>query len=290
MRSMTGFGAASGDVGKVKLSVEVRSVNQRFLDLKINAPREYAAWEAELRRIVSSVVARGRVEVYVNRTSVSRSSFLEIHDEVAAAYVKALRKLKEAYSLAGDIEIGHVLSRGEIFQAVEPPGDTEAEVEEVCLLLSRALAAHARERKREGVHLQRDMKGHVAALKKITTALGKRTQGHAQRTRERLESKVKELLDNAAIDPERIVQETALLAERGDVTEEIVRLAAHLDSLAELVRAEEPVAKRIDFLLQEVNRELNTIGSKASDLDVTNLVIEGKAAVEKLREQNQNVE
>ncbi len=290
MRSMTGFGAASGRAGGVALSVEVRSVNQRFLDLKINMPREYARWESDIRSAVSDAVARGRVEVYVTRNAGNGSRGVELREEVAEAYLAAALKLKKRFRLPGEIGIEAFLDRNDIFRAVEAIADAPAEIAEVKKLLERALVAHARERAREGSHLRRDMAGRARNLTALAKKLEKRARGHRERMRSRLEKRVGDLLGKTAVEPSRLVQEAALLAERADVTEEIVRLRAHVESLGALLKSSDPVAKRVDFLLQEFIRELNTIGSKAADLEITELVLEGKAEVEKVREQIQNVE
>ena len=290
MRSMTGYGAAGGNAGSCRLTVEVRSVNQRFLDLKLNLPREYAPFEADLRRVVSGAIDRGRVEVHVSRALPPRASGVSLQKEVAAAYVRAWKQLQKDFGVKGEIDLALFAGRSDLFAVAEPAADVAAEVAECTRLLEKALAAHRKEREREGAHLRRDMTERVRLLKATTKALEKAAALVAPRLKARLEKRLGELLGGSHVDPARLVQEAAVLADRADVHEELVRLRAHLDALEGLVKSDDGVAKRIDFVLQEVNRELNTIGSKASDLDVTNLVVAGKADVEKLREQVQNVE
>jgi uncharacterized protein (TIGR00255 family) len=290
MKSMTGYGAASGQAAACRLTVEVRSVNQRFLDLKLNIPREYGPFEPELRRAVSAAIERGRVEVHVSRTLPPRSAGIALQKDVAAAYVKGWKQLQKEFGLKGELELSLLAGRSDLFVAAEPAADAATEIGEVQRLLARALAAHRKEREREGAHLRRDMQDRLKSLRAIRKALEKAAAGVAPKLKAKLEKRLGELLGSAAIDPARLVQEAAVLADRCDVNEELVRLAAHLAALEELLRSDEPVAKRIDFVLQEVNREFNTIGSKASDLEVTNLVVRGKADVEKIREQVQNVE
>ena len=289
MKSMTGFGSAEARTGATQLTVEVRSVNHRNLDVKISAPREYARWESELRRAVAAVVTRGRVEVYVSRGAAAGSRAVSLQRDVAAAYIRAWKELKREFKLAGEVELGLLQTRSDLFQPRDDRADVEAEIETTSRLLSRALAAHAREREREGAHLKRDMQSRVRVLHGIARKLDKRVGSLSARLRERLEKRLSDLIGRD-IDPARLAQEVALLVERSDVTEELVRLASHLDSMGELLSENDPVGKRIDFLLQEIQREINTIGSKASDLDTTRLVLEGKAEVEKMREQVQNVE
>jgi uncharacterized protein (TIGR00255 family) len=290
MKSMTGFGAAEGKIGPITLSAEVRSVNQRHLDVKIVGPREYGAWESDLRREVAAAISRGRVDVFVSRTPVTGARAVVINKKAAAAYVSAWREVRREFDLEGDVSLALLLGRPEIFQSAGADIDPATEIEVVKRVLARALAAHGRERAREGAHLARDIGGRAKQLRTLVARLRTRSARLGPRLRRRLEDRLAALLGGRGIDPSRLAQEAAVLAERADVSEEIVRLASHLDALTGLVKESAPVGKRVEFLLQEINRELNTIGSKAGDLEVTNLVIDGKAAVEKIREQVQNVE
>lgn len=290
MKSMTGYGSAAGNAGSCRLTVEVRSVNQRFLDLKLNVPREYGPFEPDLRREVSAAIERGRVEVHVARTLPPRSAGIALQKDVAAAYIKGWKQLQKEFGLKGSLDLSLLAGRSDLFVAAEPAADAAAEITEVKKLLAKALVAHRKEREREGAHLRRDMQERIRRLRAMLKSLEKTAAGVAPRLKAKLEKRLSELLGANTIDPARLVQEAAVLADRCDVTEELVRLSSHLSALDDLVRSDEPVAKRIDFVLQEVNRELNTIGSKSSDLEVTKLVVGGKADVEKLREQIQNVE
>jgi uncharacterized protein (TIGR00255 family) len=290
MKSMTGFGTSSGRAADVQLTVEVRSVNQRHLDVKLTTPREYGAWEADLRRQVAGSIARGRVEVYVGRSGGHHTKAVVLQKDAAAAYLKAWRQLKREFALAGEIDLALFQGRSEIFHSVEKAADAKQEMAVVGNLLTRALAAHAREREREGAHLQRDMRSRVRRLEQLSRTMGRRTKTLVPRLQERLEKRIRDLLGREVIEPARLAQEAAMLADRADVTEELVRLESHLGALHDLLSQAGSIGKRIDFVLQEVHREINTIGSKSADIDVTNLVLDAKAEVEKLREQVQNVE
>lgn len=290
MKSMTGYAAAAGRRGGVELTVEVRSVNQRHLDVKVLAPREYGALEADLRREVGRWVARGRVDLVIARAPAPESRAVTVNKKAAAAYVAAWRELQRAFKLDGEVGLSLLQGRSEIFQTAGADIDVAAEGKTVEALVAKALKAHDRERNREGAHLARDIKEQARALASVARDVRERVEGMAPRLAERLEQKLAALLDGRGLEPARIAQEAAVLADRADVSEEIVRLASHLEALDALIGEKAPVGKRIEFLLQEVNRELNTIGSKASDLEVTRAVLDGKAAVEKIREQVQNVE
>jgi len=290
MKSMTGFGSAQARLGDVELTVEIRSVNQRHLDIKLNVPREYGAWEAGLRRVIGERIGRGRVEAFFGRSVATRSHRVTLQKDVAGAYLKAWRQLKHEFDLPGEIDLMLLQGRSEIFQRADAVCDPEREMEVVEKLLDRALTAHSKEREREGSHLRRDMEVRAKALLQLARKMRTRAGQLGPLFRDRVEKRVSSLLGGAAIDPARLVQEAALLAERADVTEELVRLESHLGSLKDLLRSPDSVGKRIDFVLQEINRELNTIGSKSNDLQMTNLVVEGKSEMEKIREQVQNVE
>jgi uncharacterized protein (TIGR00255 family) len=290
MRSMTGYGTATARAGAVTLSVEVRSVNQRHLDVKIVAPREYAAWEADLRQVVGSWISRGRVEVFVTRTAGTTRRAIVVNEAAAAASVAAWREFQRMFDLEGPVDLSLFQGRSEIFQTAGAEVDPKREEKVLRSVVVKALRAHRREREREGAHLARDINTQGKILASLVRRVGSRMTGLAPRLASRLEQKLSTLLEGRGVDSTRIAQEAAMLADRADVSEEIVRLQSHLGALAGLARAREPIGKRIEFLLQEINRELNTIGSKASDLEVTKFVLDGKAAVEKIREQVQNVE
>ncbi len=290
MKSMTGYGSADGPAGRANLFIEVRSVNQRFLDVKLSAPREYGPWEAELRRRVGAAVSRGRVDVYVGRQSGTRKAIVKVDREAAAAWIGAWRKLKREFGLEGELDLSLLQGRSEIFHTTERTRPLAAELRQLKGLLDEALADHSRQREREGAHLCRDMKRSLRALRTITGKTARRVSGHAARRRRRLETRVRELVGKDGIDRSRLVQEAAVLADRADVNEEIVRLGSHIEALEDLLVGAGPAGKRIDFVLQEVNRELNTVASKADDLAVTNLMVDAKAEVERLREQAQNLE
>ncbi|RMF20327.1 MAG: YicC family protein [Deltaproteobacteria bacterium] len=290
MRSMTGYGAASAEAGGVRLTAEVRSVNHRHLDVKVSAPREYAPWEADIRKAVGARLGRGRVEVSLTRAAERGPARVVVRQEVAEHYVRAMRDLKRRFSLEGDVDLGLIASRHDVFESVERKSDRRRERELLDRVLDRALAAHVRERTREGMHLRRDMERRVRVLARLRREMVRAARRVGPRMRERMQARLEEVLGADVIDPARLVHEVAIQVDRCDVTEELVRLESHLLSLGGLLREDGPVGKRIEFLLQEVHREVNTIGSKAGDLDLTRLVLDAKAELEKLREQVQNVE
>lgn len=289
---MTGFGAGAADAPGVRLTVEIRGVNQRHLDVKVAAPREYAPWEAEIRDRVRLRVARGRVDVTVTRTPLAaqRRYRVAVREELALAYVEAARRLARRLALAGEVGVAEVLRLPELFEVSERGPDPRREVPALRRALRAALRAFDAERRREGRHLRRDMQRRVRALVRLAGRIRRRLPQIERAVRRRVEDRLARLGGGVGLDPARFAQELAALAERGDVTEELVRLAGHLEALDAALRGSGPIGKRVEFLLQEVLRELNTTGAKAADLATSALVLEAKGEVEKLREQIQNVE
>lgn len=292
MRSMTGFGQASWEGGGRRLAVEVRSVNQRFLDVKLSLPRECQAWEAPLREVVAGVAARGKVDVTVFRAGTTADDFaVEVNTAVARAAVEGWRELQRSLGLPGTIDVGMLMNRGgDLVRVVERKADASGDLPRVRQLLAAALRDFNRARDREGKALAADMAGRLRTLRRLHAALQRRTKALLPELARRLRERTAVLLGKEAVSEERLIQEIALLAERADVTEELVRLGSHLDRLGELIRQAGPVGKAIDFLIQEIHREVNTIASKSADLEVTNSALAAKAEIEKLREQVQNVE
>jgi len=291
MRSMTGFGQASWQQGGRALTVEIKSVNQRFLEVKLNLPREYLPWEGELRGLVQEGVARGRVDVSVFRGGANAVQYaVEANTPLARAYVDAWHELQQALQLKGDIDLGFLQGRSEFMRVVERRTDPSGEIDAARDTVRRAVAAFNRDRDREGRALAKDMTARTRHLQQLQRQIGRRAARLKPHLVTRLRERVAAALENRDVNDERLLHEVALIIERGDVTEELVRLQSHLDAMTALLRAAGPVGKKIDFLLQEVHREFNTIASKSTDLEITNATLDARGEIEKLREQVQNVE
>ena len=292
MRSMTGYGAGGASAPTARVTVEIRSVNQRFLDVKVTAPRDHAAWEREIRDRVRAVAGRGRVEVSVMRTAVAarRRYAVAVRVGLARAYVSSARELARSLALDDALSLADVLRLPDLFEVSEQLPEVRGELAAVRQALARALRAFDAERRREGTHLQRDMQRRTAAIRRATTTIRRRLPEALAALRRQVEERLVRLVGGAELDRGRMAQEVAVLADRSDVTEEVVRLEGHLAALAATLRERGPIGKRIEFLLQEIHRELNTTGAKAGDRRITDLVLDAKAEVEKLREQVQNVE
>ncbi len=292
LRSMTGYGTAGADGRLARITVEIRGVNQRHLDVKIVAPREYAPWEAEIRDRVRAHAERGRVDVTIARTPVAsqRRYRVAVREELAAAYVESARALARRLKIASDVAVTDLLRLPELFEVVERPPDIARELPVLRRALVAALRAFDRERRREGRHIERDMRRRAAGLLRTTERIRRRLPHVLRGLRRRVEERLTRLTEGAGVDPARIGQELATLADRSDITEELVRLDSHLAALDGALRGTAPAGKRVEFLLQEILREFNTTGAKAGDLATSAMVLEAKGEVEKLREQVQNVE
>ena len=291
MRSMTGFGQASWQRAGKSLTVELRAVNQRFLEVRLNLPKEYAPWEAELRAIVQDNVARGKVDVSLFRGGSSNTAVaVEVNAPLAKAYVDAWRQLQRQLKLKAEPDLTPLLGRPEMFRVVERRSDPESEIEIAKATMKRAVQAFNRDREREGRALGNDVAARARHLLQLQVLIAKRVDVLKPEYTARLRQRVAGLLEGKEISEERLLQEVTLIAERSDITEELVRLQSHLQALAQLPRSKEPIGKRFDFLLQEIHREFNTIASKSADLEVTNHTIEARSEIEKLREQAMNVE
>jgi uncharacterized protein (TIGR00255 family) len=286
---MTGFGRASADGGSAargRLRVEIRSVNHRGLDLKVRAPQPDAYCEAEIAKAVRAVVDRGSVTVHVrDEAPVARAG---VDDARVRQVYGALEALRAELCIAEPVGLSTVAS----FMSTGGGGGLEGEAlwEVLRPGVEQALVELVATRKREGAALTEDIRGRLERLRALVVDIRTAATALPERFARRIEERLASLRDQPGFEPGRVAQEAALMAERLDVSEELVRLDTHLGHVAELLGASGAVGRKLDFVVQEVGRELNTIGSKAQDAGVAALVIEGKAELERLREQAQNIE
>jgi uncharacterized protein (TIGR00255 family) len=292
MRSMTGFGRAHLERDGVRVVAEIRALNQRFFELKLSLPRGWGEHEAQVRKMVQSTVSRGRVEVFLRYTATKAPSVkLQVNEKLAKLYITELRRLGKQLNLNGRLGMETIMQRPEIFHVIE---DEDDQIHHGVKLgfeaLELALKKLEVERIREGNSLKRDF---ARRIKKILLAMPKIEKLSAETRTEVLASfqaRVKELLGELPVNEKRLYEEAAGVAQRGDITEELTRLRIHLEALKELLDRTEPVGKSIEFLLQEINREVNTMGSKSQNAGLAQLTVEVKGEAEKMREQVQNVE
>ncbi|HEY6999292.1 MAG TPA: YicC/YloC family endoribonuclease [Candidatus Binatia bacterium] len=285
MKSMTGYGEASQNVSGAKVTVQIRSLNHRHLDLQLRVPREYLSFEEMIRKAVREKIARGRIDLFINRYGTKpQGKKLEINDGLVGQYIASLKQLKRKYRLAGELGLSSLTQVPELFHIREVEADHVGERDAVLKALGSALTKLERSREREGRQLRVDMESQISHVKQVAHELESWAEAVV-----RTQKDATVPAQNGAI-RERDPNETASPVGKGDINEEIVRLKAHVAELAKVTREHEPVGKKIDFMLQEVNRELNTISSKVPNLPVIQLVLRGKERVEKIREQTQNIE
>jgi len=291
VKSMTGFGRGEWQGEGKRLEVEIKSFNHRFCDIVPHLPRKLSSLEPRLRAFLKQRLSRGRIEVFVQ---VDESSLdeqrLEIDLKLAKNYYGALRMLKETLGIPGAIQLDTMTVFKEIFTRKEAELDLEKEWVVLQKPMEEALTGLERMRQEEGQALREDFLQRLCRVEGVVAEVEKRGPIALEACRDRLTERVRELSGGLPIDPARLAQEVAFLAERTDITEELVRIRSHVSQFREMLEDPEPVGRKLDFLLQEINREVNTIGSKANDAPSAQLVVEIKSELEKMREQVQNVE
>lgn len=296
LRSMTGFGRGEAPVPGGRVVVEARSVNHRFCEVATRLPSRYGPMETRLKKLVTERVARGRVDLTVTVQSEAGSARWPAIDwEVAEGLRARLAELKTRLDLPGEVDLALLATQRGVFAAEEPA--PEPSWEPLAAAAGMALEALTAMRAEEGVVLTADFRTRLARMAALVAEVAARAPGVPAEYRDRLAGRVRTLLGDggpggpgAALDPGRLEVEVALLADRADITEEITRLRSHLAQIEALLEAAEPVGRKLEFLLQEVHREVNTMGSKSADMTITRAVLDLKAELERLREQVANVE
>lgn len=291
MRSMTGFGRAELTRDGVQVVVEIRTLNQRFFELKLNLPRGWGETEGSIRKLVQEYVERGRVELFV-RAIVLRPPQTKIHvnEKLAREYVRELRRLGEKLELNGKLGLEAVLQRSEIFRITEEENDPAAGVELAMIALRRALKLLGAERVREGRELKRDFDERLNQLLGALPRIESLSERVRATIKTNFEARMREMLAESPINEKRLYDDALASAHHGDITEELTRLRVHLKAMRPLLGRSGAVGKSIEFLLQEINREINTIGAKSQDAQMSQITVAMKGEVEKMREQVQNVE
>lgn len=289
--SMTGFGSATATEGAEQISVELRSVNGKFCEVKARLPRELASLEAELIRLVKERIGRGNVDAAVRRSAtVGMDVVPRVDGALIAAYVGALKEAAQRAGIRDDVAVSDLLMLQGVVRLEERPPDLVAAGKALTSAVTSAVTALLAVRQREGAALETDLRTRAERLRQLVGQLRTAAPAAVASFRERLHTRIRELAPDISIDPARLEQEVVIFADRSDVAEELTRLAAHLDELERLFSQPGPVGRQLDFLLQEINREVNTTGSKSQSTELARIVVELKTELERLREQVQNVE
>lgn len=293
IRSMTGFGSASIDSDDASVEVEVRSVNSRHLRVNVSVPRGGDEWEPGIRELAGERVERGQLNVAVRVEGAESAPSMELDEDRVEAYLRAFRRLREEYNLPGQVDLSQMVRAGGLLRERRTMAAERVEEDEVLEAAGRALDAMVEMREEEGRRLARDLRERIDALEQGIDRVEELAPRRLERERARLREAVSELVEEYGDrDRDRLDREVALLADKWDLGEELVRARSHLEGFRELLEAppREAVGKRLKFLVQELHREINTTGAKANDADISREVVEMKNEVERLREQIENVE
>lgn len=291
IRSMTGYGRDQQLLHGRSITVEIRSVNHRYFEFSCRAPRGCAFLEDHLKRALQSAISRGKVEVSLTLQTVeSRHTSVAVDHALAGQYLTALRALGEEYSLPDDLTLSVVARLPDVFTVCRDEEDEEELAADVLSVLQNALARFVAMRETEGERLRADVLSRLSVMEEHLSFVEERSPQTLAEYRARLTARLTELLNGAVPDENRILTEAGIVADRLAVDEETVRLRSHFAQLRKIMESTEPVGRKLDFLTQELNRETNTIGSKAQELAITRMVVDMKAEIEKIREQIQNIE
>ncbi len=291
LRSMTGYGRGeAAGLGK-KLTIELKAVNHRFSEVVVRLPKSMNQLEDRIRQFVQSKISRGRIDCYLTaEESAGKIMKVKVDKNLATSYYKAIKEVFSELGISGEVGPEHILSLPGLLTLEEPAEDIENFWPIVHQVLEEAVGSLLEMRDKEGKRLQEDIRCRTEKIKQLNTEIEKRAPLVTNEYRARLSQRIQELLPESRIDPGRMVTEVAFFAERSNITEENVRIQSHLSQLISSLDAEEPVGRKLDFLIQEINREINTIASKANDLMISQTAVEVKSELEKIREQVQNVE
>ncbi|MBQ6058938.1 MAG: YicC family protein [Clostridia bacterium] len=289
--SMTGYGRCQESLNGRVITVEIKAVNHRYFEFSCRVPRAYGFLEERLKKLVQASVSRGKVDVYVSITqSEGPDVSVTLNEPMLRSYLAALRRMSEEYGVTDDISVSLLARNTDLFQVLRQDEDAEEIWRDVSGTADRALDAFLAMRAAEGANLTQDLLARIDSIVDTLPQIEEASKRTCEVYRENLMSMLKELLGSVPLDEGRVITEVALYADRINVTEEVVRLRSHAAALAELLRLNAPSGRKMDFLLQEMNREINTIGSKSQIREIAMLVVENKAELEKIREQVQNLE
>ena len=288
---MTGYGRARETLNGRDITVEVRSVNNRYLDCTVKVPRAYIFVEDAVKSHVQKAVSRGKVDVFITiDATAADETVVSVNEPLARGYYQALTQLRDMFSLQDDLTAATLARFPDVLTVTKAEEDLESVATDICAVLDDALAAYNAMRTTEGGKLSEDIAGRAATIEAVVGKVEERSPQTVAAYREKLLSRMQEVLQSTAVDESRILTEAAIFADKIAVDEETVRLRSHIAQLRTMLQSEQPIGRKLDFLIQEVNRECNTIGSKCNDLTIAQDVVNMKAEVEKIREQVQNIE
>ena len=291
IRSMTGFGRAQETVGGITVTVEVKSVNHRYFDFSCRVPRNYGFLEEKLKSFVQSRVTRGKIECYVQiEAQEAEECIVKVNHSLAKGYIDALNEIGTEYSLENDVTVSSVARNHDIFSVHKSEADEELIWQAVSTVASKAIDSFVNMREKEGQKLKDDILSRCDIILENVSFIEKRSPETVVEYNNKLLERMRNVLSDVQVDEQRLLTEAAIYADKIAVAEETVRLRSHIDQLRTFLESDEAVGRKMDFLVQEINRETNTIGSKCNDVEIARKVVDVKAEIEKIREQIQNIE
>ncbi len=292
IRSMTSFGRSSSEEGEKRVfTVEMKSVNSRYLDINIRMPKTLISLEEEIRKMISNSLNRGKVDVFINLKNYNDGSGIpKVDINLAQGYLECLKEIETKLGVKNDISVMQIARFPEVITVVEEEDKIEEVWKELKPLINDSLEMMIGMREVEGNKLKEDILSKISIIEELVSKVEEFADTIPKAFKMKLEERVKELLGNVEIDENRIAMEVCMLADKATVDEEIIRLRSHINQVRETLNLNDPIGRKLDFIVQEMNRETNTIGSKSSDIQMTNIVIDIKNILEKIREQVQNIE
>ncbi|MEG0614332.1 MAG: YicC/YloC family endoribonuclease [Oscillospiraceae bacterium] len=291
IRSMTGYGRWQETLENRDILVEIRSVNNRYYDFSARIPRAYGYLEEKLKSLLQGSIARGKAEVSVSIYNIeNKNELIEVDNVIAKGYIEALRKANEELGLADDITLAKITEFQDIFKITKVSENEDDVWNSVKKVADIAIEKFVEMREIEGLKTKEDFVKRLNSIYKMVETVESNASSVTENYRRKLFAKMKDVLSDSKIDEQRILLEAGIYSEKVAVDEETVRLKSHIQQFNELLEASEPIGRKLDFLVQEMNREANTIGSKSQDIDITRIVVDIKSEIEKIREQIQNIE
>ena len=292
IRSMTSFGRSNSEEGKKRVfTVEMKSVNSRYLDVNIRMPKSIISLEEEIRKMISNSLNRGKVDVFINIKNYNEGAGVpKVDINLAQGYLQCLKEIEEKLYIKNDISVMQIARFPEVITMIEEEDKIDEIWEELKPLISSSLDMMINMREVEGEKLKEDILIKINQIEELVSKVEEFADSIPKVFKQKLEERLKDLLGNVEVDENRIATEVCILADKATVDEEIIRLNSHINQVRETLKLNEPIGRKLDFIVQEMNRETNTIGSKSSDIKMTNIVIDIKNILEKIREQVQNIE
>lgn len=291
MKSMTGYGRCQQIVGNRDITVEIKSVNHRYFEFSARVPRAYGYLESKMKSFVQPLVGRGKIDASITVYSVEGAdTHVQLNANLAKGYIDALRSVQQEFALVDDLSLSAIARFSDIFSVQKTAEDENAVWADVALVAKQAIEKFVQMRVVEGERMEADVRARLVTIADLVSKIEAKAPQTQAAYRERLTVKIADVVADRNLDPQRILLEAAIYAEKIAVDEETVRLRSHLKQFTQLLQSKESIGRKLDFMVQELNRETNTIGSKAQDIEITGYVVDIKSEIEKIREQIQNIE